>query len=147
MKRLFILFFLLCFVSSATSGCIVIPALEGYSKLGLSKADREKLLPGVLKEFHNKLYWGDVMGTGQYVKEEGRADTVETLRKSIDGYRVVESKVEGITHNEESEKADVRVNIRSYKIPFYIVEDHHYIEKWEFTLSDGWQYVSQKETK
>lgn len=146
MKRLVIFLFLFMSVCGS-SGCIVLPALEGYSKLGLSKSDREKLLPKALKDFHGALYWSDPMSASAFVKEEGRGETLEKLRKSVDGVRVVESKIESIIYDDDSEKADVRVNIRAYKVPYYVVEDHKYIEKWEFTLSDGWQYVSQTATK
>ena len=140
MKYLFVFLFLL-------SGCVVVPVLEGFSKMGLSQGDREKLLPQSVKEFHDALYWSDAAGLGPLIKEDGRAENLQKLRKSIKGVRVVETKTDGVDYRDESNKATVHIILKSYKVPFYVVEDHYIKEEWEFTVSTGWQYVSQTPDK
>lgn len=135
----------LLLASCAMSGCIFVPAIDAYNQMGLSKVDREKLLPKEVKKFQEALYWSQSQEALQYVREDRRAEVGPDLFKSLENTRVVESKTGSIEYDADSYKATVTVLVRFYKVPFYIVTDRTEKQVWEFTLSDGWKYVSKGE--
>lgn len=145
MRYLSCLLFVL--MTALPTGCVVVPLIDGFSQMGLSRSDREMLLPKQVKKFHEALYWGKPMEAVSMVKEESREAAAEELQKKIEGVRIVESKMESVQYKDESQKATVKVNIRHYKVPFYVVVDRIEEQSWEFSRSNGWQYVSSREVK
>lgn len=113
--------------------------------MGFSQADREKLLPGVVKKFQDALYWGSPNQAIEFVSADRRRDMMTQLSKDVDGIRIVESKIGAINYSEESRKATAEVTIKFFKVPFYIVTERIELQEWQFTLSDGWKLNSKSD--
>ena len=124
------------------TGCVVAPVIDAYNQLGLSKVDREKLLPKQVNAFQDHIHWGTPNESLQYVRVDKREKVGEQLEKGYEGVRVVESKVQSIQYNDASDVADVTLKVKYFKVPFYVVTDRVEKQHWEFSLSDGWQYIS-----
>jgi len=47
----------------ALQGCILVPFIDSYHKIGVTAADREALLEPKVKLFQQALYWGRAHST------------------------------------------------------------------------------------
>ncbi len=125
----------LCFF---LEGCIFAPLLDSISKTGVRKTDRQAILSEQAARFHDALYWGNVNDTLSFVVPEKRSHLEPILKGFTKNRRVIDAKAEDLDFSEDSYSAVVSVRLRSYKIPYYVVEDKIQIEKWVFSLSDNW---------
>lgn len=126
------------------SSCIFVPLFEGVKKVGITKSDREALLPDKIKEFHELIYWNKMTDAVGYIQGNSRQEQARALKKDVKDYHVVDSKVDFISYNDDSTSAKVDIIVRRYKIPYYIVEEITQEETWEFSTVDGWLFVSKK---
>ena len=129
------------------TGCIFVPIIDGVKKVGLTKSDREALLTPKVKDFQDLVYWSKFQEAGVFIKEDVRGDQLRELSRKYKDYRLVDSKIDFIDFNESGDAATVSVTARRFKVPFYIVEDYAEDQKWEFSLSDGWRFVSAKKAQ
>lgn len=144
-KNFIILFIILNIV--CLQGCVIAPVIDAYSQIGLSRGDRERLLTKQVKAFNEKLYWGKPAEAMQYVKDAERGKAAGELKAITEGVRIVESQIDGIEYDESSYKAAVTVLVKSYKVPYFVVTDRKERQHWEFSFSNGWEFVSIEEVK
>ena len=128
----------------AASGCILVPAIESVSKAGLTAGDREALLPDVIKQFNESLYWGTPGKALKLVAEDYRAGFMAEYRKKDPSEHVVESKPEMFDYSDDAFSAKVDVLIKYYKVPFYVVENRRELQVWNFSLTGGWKLASKE---
>lgn len=135
-----LLIFTIAIALSATSlqGCIFAPAIDSFKKLGLTETDRQKLLGKSIKEFQDALYWGKPDEAMMYVKDEKKGALNELIFEIGKGERVTESSIERTEFDEGSYHSKVRVLVRSFKVPYYIVNQRIDAQEWEFSVSGGW---------
>ena len=138
---------LLLGISLIASGCILVPIADGVSKIGITKGDREALLPVAVKNFQDLIYWGRFQLAGALIKDEVKSSVLHELTKRYKDYRLVETKTDYLDFNEDGTKATVSLTTKRYKVPFYIVEDYAEDQKWEFAVSGGWKFVSAEKSK
>jgi len=125
------------------SGCFLAPAIDAFKQVGVTRGDRVQLLPAEMKKFQDSLYWGHPEEALAFVTQEGRDKIAEDLKSWGEETRVVESKVNGCTFDEDAYKADVEVTVRYYKVPFYVVNKLQEKQVWKFSVSQGWRLDSK----
>ena len=128
-------------LSVIISGCILIPAIDGVKKIGVTKSDREALLQPEVERFQEYVYWNRWQQAGSMVRDDLRNEMVKERLAKAKGYRLVDSKIDFIEFDEDGSKALVDITIRRYKVPFYLVEEVAEQQTWEFTISSGWKFV------
>ncbi len=144
MKRLLVIC-LLSIQAAYFTGCgLIAPVAESFHSVGITAGDRKGLLPDQLSKFNNALFWGRGQDALRYVTPEGRDSVLEQLRKGRDEERVVESKVGIIDFSEDGYDATVDVTFKYFKVPFYIVTERKELQKWKFTISDGWKLTNRE---
>jgi hypothetical protein len=143
-----LLFLLVCFgVVFSSSGCLLAPAIESFNKLGVTEADRQALLAERFKKFSDALYWGEPGEAIAFVAPKSREALEPDFRSIRKSEKIVDSHVESVGFSDNAYKAKVDVMVKSYKIPFYVVNERNETQDWEFTIKSGWLLVSRSETK
>lgn len=138
MKQYLRLFLLLVVVQSL-SGCFLAPAIDSFKKLGVTAADREKLLAERIRAFNDALSAGGPGDAEQLLVPEKRTELAREIRKLRKSERVVDTKIEAVGFEDDSYKAKVEVTVRAYKVPFYIVNERIEEQEWQFvSVSSGW---------
>lgn len=138
--RVFALIAAACMLSS----CILAPAIDSFRRAGVTESDRQRLLGERLKDFHDSLYWGDPEMALAYAEPEEREKMRPAVEAMSTAEKVVESKILSTQFSDSAYDAHVRVKVRSYKVPFYIVNERIDEQDWKFGLSDGWLLVALK---
>lgn len=140
-QRVFLTFTIL----ALCGGCILAPAIDSIKRAGFTKSDRMGLLGKRVKEFHEALYWGDPDGALAFADMSKRAELDPILRgMSNKNEKVVDSKIESSMFSDSAEEANVKVRVRFYKIPYYIVLERVDEQTWEFDYTDTWHLESLK---
>lgn len=127
-----------------TSGCILVPAIDSFNKLGVAESDRQALLPQTLKKFQEQLYWGQRIEALKYAEEDSREAVAKALRPADEEQRIVESKIRGMDFTDNAYKAEVTIFTKFYKVPYYIVVQRIEKQSWRFSLSDGWKITAME---
>lgn len=135
---------ILIMLLSALQGCFLAPTIDSVRRAGVTPASRRGLLPENIKKFHDALYWGTPTEIMRYVDEKGREVISKQVSDMQDKERVVESKVKNIEFDDDAYEAEVNVNVRSFKVGYYVVTDRIEKQTWAFSLSDGWKIVSRE---
>lgn len=130
------LFFCAVFI---LQGCFLVPAIDSFKKLGVTREDRVKLLAPEIKRFEECLGWDDNFSALAYVDKEKRSAVSQQFRDRLKSERVVDHKIVSIDFSEDGYSATAEVIVRAYKVPYYVVQEHTEIHKWRFNLSDGWK--------
>jgi hypothetical protein len=125
------------------SGCFLAPFIESFKSAGATQSDREALLPKDLKRFTEALSWGSPEPVLALVDDSARKDIQEQLNEKSETERVVESKVTGVTYEDDSYKASVAVKVKYYRIPYYVVQERKEQLEWKFSLGTGWRLTSR----
>ncbi len=131
-KNLFLLSFIIILGFNA---CVFVPFIDSYKNIGVTQGDRQALLPKVLKDFQNNIYWGTYSKALTFVKKE----SLENVRESFKRYKerkIVSVKTEDIIFSDSSKKATVKSLVKYYEIPYYVVKDENVEEIWNFSLGD-----------
>ncbi len=125
------------------SGCILVPMIDSVERSGVNSSGRQALLHETITEFHHALFWGQANEALEYVSPQ-HADTMRTeLRSKRDKERVVESDVELVDFSPDSFNASVEVTERFHDFSTNSVSSRLEIEKWEYSMLDGWKLVSR----
>ena len=143
MRRLFFLV-ILVLVGTNLTGCFLAPAISSMKEAGLTEADRMTRLSKDIKIFQDALYWGDQNTALAYVLPDNFESFQQTIRASKKNERIVESKVESANFTEDAYAATVEITVRSYRVPYYVVQDRLERQQWKFTLADGWKIASRE---
>jgi hypothetical protein len=131
--------FLLLSVVLCLQGCILVPFINSAKQSGLLQSDREGLLEKDVERFHRIRFWGKTMKALSYTNREHRDQVRDYLRAHSDDEKVVESEIEFIDFFEESYKAEVLVQVKYYRVPYYVVEERIEKQQWEFSVGSGWK--------
>lgn len=122
----------------SVSGCIFVPAIDSFKKLGISRSDRINLLGGRIREYFEAMSWQDGARATALVVPELRTTLGTKIAKLARDEKLVDHSVESTDFDEGAEEATVVVLVRSYKIPYYTVNDRRERQIWKFNISDGW---------
>ena len=141
MKKNVIFSFLVLFL---LSGCILAPAIDSVKRAGITKNDRIKLLSEQIKYFHEALYWGNPDEALSFATDEDRTSLREVVSDMSGNERTVESKVYSTEVSDNGYDAVVRVKVKAYKVPFYVVNERIDEQVWTFEVGSGWKLKSLK---
>lgn len=140
MKRLLTYILVLALMLS-TSGCILMPFINGFREIGATADSRRELLQKRIKAYNLAMRGGDmtlavscVEKDNQELREEIKAE----IRKSKSKEKVVDNEIEYVEFDDDVYKADIEVKIRYYNVPFYVVNEKIEKTKWEFHSSEWW---------
>ena len=97
-----------------------------------------------MKEFHEALYWGSADMAIAYVEDSQRAALRPIIKSMSSGEKTVDSKIDSTVFSDDVFEATVEVKVRAYKVPYYVVDERTDIQKWQFSMSSGWQLVELK---
>lgn len=139
--------FLLLTATACLGGCILVPAVASFKKAGLTEGDRRTLLAEDLKRFHDLLTFNNGSAAFSYIDPEHYNTVSAKLLEQAETEKIVETKIKHIQFEEGAYSATVDVSTRSFKVPFYIVNDRLERESWAFSLSDGWKIKAKDEVK
>lgn len=140
LKNLCFSLLLLC----TLSGCFLAPIIEGVSEMGATPSDREKLLAKDIKKFNEALYWGNPGRALAYTDDVARMTVSDQIKARRDTERIVESKVSNMEFEPSSYKANVEIQVKYYKIPYYLVTERTEVQDWEFFVGSGWKLTGRK---
>jgi hypothetical protein len=115
------------------------PFIGSFKQAGVTQSDREALLPREVKRFNDALFWGNSGPIMAMVDEAAREEIGNQVAEAADVERVVESKVLKVNYANDAYEADVKLKVRFYRVPFYIVQDRVEHQRWKFSFHDGWQ--------
>ncbi len=104
------------------------------------------MLPKTVSDFQDLLYWNKFQLASGMIKEDVRSKQIKELVKQYKGYRLVETKTDYLDFDEDGSRATVTITTKRFKVPFYVVEDYTEDQQWEFSISDGWKFVSATPT-
>jgi hypothetical protein len=144
--RVFTVFFLIGLLLSS-SGCILAPAIDSISKVGIRAADRENLFQKEFQKFHEARYWSDPLTATAFCVEAERVNCGNNFRKSAKNERVIESNIDSVEFVDESYTAIVEVRVKAYEIPYYVVKERIEKQRWTFTLTNGWKLEKYENVK
>lgn len=129
-----------------SAGCVLVPFVDSYQKSGMSRSSRQQLLARDVKQFHEALYWGKANLVLAFIDEEVRSDLGDELFKNSRKERIVSSEVDSYGLSPEGFDANVRIRVKYFRVPFYIVQERLEEQRWEFELGSGWQ-IHDREVK
>lgn len=135
--------FLVLVIASQT-GCILAPAIDSFKRAGMTQSDRMRLLGERIKEFNESLKWGDPQLPLQYIDESSLNEVRPIIERMVEQEKVVEMKVVSSAFSDDGYEATVRLKVKSFKIPYYIVNERMDEQQWRFGMSSGWQLLSIK---
>lgn len=122
----------------AMNGCIFVPAIDSFKKLGISRSDRINLLGGRVREYFEAISWQDGNRATALIVPEQRSTLGAKISKLAREEKLVDHTVESTDFDDSAEEATVMVLVRSYKVPYYTVNDRHERQIWKFNIADGW---------
>ncbi len=125
-------------------GCILAPAIDSFKRAGMTESDRQKLLGQRMKEFHEAISWGDADIAMGYVDPQKQEEVRPVIVSMTSDEKLVEGKIMSTAFAESAYDAHVRIKIKSYKVPFYLVKERIDEQDWKFDYSSGWLLVSYK---
>ena len=144
LRKLKLFFFsFLFFVQTTLSSCLFIPIIDSIHQSGLTKSDRQEILPKTLKSFLDALTWGDVNIALRFAKEDSVGSIKESLKK-IKSLKIASTKISSIDFDNDAKKAKVEAILNVYNINNLIVKDVTEKESWEFTGSNGWKITDRE---
>lgn len=130
------------------NGCLAVPLIDSVSQSGVRKSDRVAMLPKAIGKFHEALQWGNRAEAMQYVVAEQQTSVINSFDTGNDEEeKVVSSKVKSVDFSEDAYDAQVKVEVRSYIAPFYVVKTRLEKQEWKFGTRSGWQLFSREVTK
>lgn len=133
------LFIFFCLLNS----CALVPFINSYKQMGVTANDRKALLQEHTRKFNKAYSSNQFTLASQYVADEYRQDFLNDLRNRKRKEKLVDSKVDFIDINEDARECTIDVVTRYYQVPFYVVKDRLYQQKWKFS-SGSWKLHDQK---
>lgn len=135
MLKFKILFLLLFSLTSCTSIVNMSSSAEG----------RKEMLTNVAEGFHKDLYWKAYDRLGEKIVPAYRETYVRNVSESCKKEKIMEVEVKSITYFEDSMKARILIEIKSFKEPTYTVQTRKELETWKFvSLEGGWLMESSE---
>lgn len=124
------------------SGCVfAVPVIQSFHDAGFTPADRRTLLEKTVEEFNTALYWGESQQVLSMSSEQGRSYVINYFRTRKGKEKIVEHKVNLTEFSDSAFDATVDVTVKYYAIPYFVVNERHESQKWEFSLDSGWKFA------
>jgi hypothetical protein len=139
----FLLLLMLIGVSISLSGCVLVPFVQAFKETGVTAGDRKALLGQEVKKFTDAIMWGSKSEALSIVAEESREEIARELGGLSEEERIVDSKVDEITWGDDAYTATVKLKVRFYKVPFYVVKNRVEEQQWNFSVGTGWRLTSR----
>jgi len=130
----------LCFLN----GCILAPAIDSFTKIGVTRGDRQNLLAQDIKRFHDALYWKKYSEALSLVSAEARDEVYREIRERSQSERVIDSEVTFVDFSEDAYEAETEIAVRFHETRFNLVQTRTEKQNWRFSVSDGWKLVSRE---
>jgi hypothetical protein len=128
--------------STSLSGCVLVPFVQAFKETGVTQGDRKALGPEV-KKFADAIVWGSKSDALAIVADESREEIARELSGLSEEERVVDSKLDDVTWGEDAYTATVKLKVRFYKVPFYVVKNRIEEQQWQFAVGTGWRLTSR----
>ena len=135
---------LMVFAVIFLEGCFLAPAIDSFKKLGVSESDRQALLPQQIKRFNEALHWATGDQVLSLVLPESREVIAKELESEGEDMKVVDTKITETVFDDGARKANVKVMLRYYKVPYYVVKTRKETQSWVFSVSSGWLLESRE---
>lgn len=127
------------------SGCFLAPTIDSVSRAGVTRGDRERLLPEAVKNFHDLLYWDKKGEALSMVASSSREEFRQQFRQQNRQERIVETKVDFAEFGDGAFSAEVDLITKYYSAPVLVVQERREHEKWDFSFAaGGWKIVSRE---
>jgi len=126
------------------SGCVLAPAIDSFTKIGVTRSDRQNLFPQEVKRFHDALYWRKYNEALAFVTNEAREDIYGEIRNRSRNERVIDSEITFVDFSEDAYEAETEIAIRYHETTYNLVQTRTEKQIWRFQVSDGWKLVSRK---
>jgi len=140
--------FVITLLAGGLSGCILVPAIDSMSELGVRRSDRERLLAQDVKKFNEALYWGSPLEALKFAADDARVDIQNHIAARRSDERIVENKIHAVKFLDDGAyEADVEVLVKYYRVPFYTVQERNEKQSWEFSLAGGWKLKAWQTSK
>lgn len=141
-KKIFV-FATLLISAQLVSSCALVPFINSYKKMGVTVNDRKALLEEHARKFNKAYASNRFTVASRYVADEYRRNFMSDLRNRKRKEKLVDSKVDFIDISEDARECTIDVVMRYYKVPYYVVHDRLYQQKWKFE-SGAWKLHDQK---
>ena len=132
----------LCFAMAA---CVLAPAIDSFQKLGVTPADRRGLFQTRFSRFQESMSWGRPEDVVAFIAGDKRRDIARDLTRILSEERIVEVKIALLEFSDDAFDAELDVLVRSFKVPYYVVNERRERQKWEFGMSGGWKLVGRED--
>ncbi len=134
-------------VAISQTSCFLAPAMDSFSKIGVTEGDRQRLLAERLRNFKDALYWSEPGEALTFVVPENRVAMEPVFRRIRKEEKIVDSRTESVAFSDSGYKADVEVTFKYYRVPYYVVTERTEAQTWQFSIADGWLLASRSEKK
>lgn len=126
------------------SGCFLAPAVDAVRQMGVTPADRMRLLPDRVKEFHEALHWGTGLDALALVTERSQVEMREELRSAARDERVNEGQVQFVDFDADAYKAQVEVLVKFLRSKDRVLAERLERQYWVFSVASGWQLEARE---
>ena len=140
--RELLLFCLLCICLSGLVGCSLLNSMPFVGEMIPSASRRQHDLAKRIGGFNQAVYWGSIEEAAMYASPEKRALLMAYLAKHGKPYRVVDQQIVDMSYDSWVRDATIKVSIRYYREPSYVVASRTERQTWEYNMMDGWLLTS-----
>jgi len=125
------------------SGCAIFAAgVDSVKRVGLTEADREKLLRDQSKEFHSTLFFGRIDAATDFIDEAEKAEIVPLLSKSFKSEKLVEHSIDSIQFTDSSRSAIIELTVKAFRNTDFLVKEKRLIEHCTFHTGGKWKLIA-----
>jgi len=113
--------------------------LSTFENLLATQSTREELLGPRLNKFSKSIYWGSRSKAASFTTRKFRREFVKDLAERSAKEKIVELAVKDILYNDDSDEAEVDMEIRYYQQPTYYVKTRKEKQTWKYyRVKGGW---------
>ena len=126
------------------SGCVLAPAIDSVKRAGVLEGDRQNLLSQEIKHFSDVMSLGQPTKMLEFVAADRLSQIAPDLKKNFKNEKIVDCSVDDVQFSNDSYDADVKVRIKYYKVPVYVVDERLEHQRWTFSSSTGWKIYERE---
>lgn len=120
--------------------------LFGCTQLFSSPDARRVTLRESVSKFHNDVQWGAEVQAAEYVSTELIPNYYRKIVGDPRHVKPMEFDITDIVFDEDSQTAEVDVELSFFRVPSYIMEKKQSRQRWEFVgINAGWKLKSVHE--
>ena len=140
MKKLVV--FSLVAMSVVLNGCLLVPFVDSFKESGIAESDRVRLFDKQIRQYKYALMDGRSGRMLKFVDKEKFTDMRKTYRTMFNEQKIVDTKIDYVDFEDESNVAKVDLEVSYFKVPQYVVQSRIESQTWKFELGDGWKLDS-----